>query len=307
MGNYQYRRSAYLMTRRAFSYCLLRYVHDPVAQEAMNIGVLVYSPAARFLGATFEYRYERLSGAFSDFDGEGFRRTLRAFDAALDEIRDHLFSPFLQPTQLPDDAGQIARKLWPDQGLSYRFAESGAGLSGDLPATAADLFQRFVASQNERTTDERRTDEEVWADYRHRLSGTVLREVLQPKTFSTADIAVRFDYAFKNERWHVLRPLSLDYARSGSIRRRASEVLGECVALSENDELREGKLYLLLGAPTQAEHLDAYQHAKRILDRQIPIGHEIIEERDAEKLIVHLDGIAREHAQARPGENGKHT
>ena len=29
------------MTKQAFSYIILRYVHDPVADEAVNVGVLV--------------------------------------------------------------------------------------------------------------------------------------------------------------------------------------------------------------------------------------------------------------------------
>jgi Protein of unknown function (DUF3037) len=285
-----------MKNRRPFSYCVLRYVHDPVANEAMNIGVMVYSPDHKYLSVTLEYRYERLSAAFSDFDGEGYRRALRAFDASVDELRDYFFSPILRPSELPADAGAIARRIWPDQGLSFRNASPGAGLSADLIATSADLFGRFVSSQNDRTSDERRTDEEVWASLKPRLSGTVLKNVLEPRTFATEDVSVRFEYAFKNERWHVLRPVSLDYARSSSIRRRAAELLGECVALSENADLREGRLYLLLGAPTQPEHADVYIHAKRMLDRQIPIGHELIEERDAGQLVARLEAIARMHA-----------
>lgn len=288
------------MTRRPFTYCILRYIHDPVAGEAMNVGVLVYSPEAKFLSVTFEYRYERLSNAFSDFDGEGFRRTARAFESASEDLRDELFSPTLRPTiDLPADAVNAARRLWPDQGLSYRTSESGAGLSADLTASTAHLFHRFVSSQNERSIDERRTDEEVWAQYRERLSGTVLRDLLRPKTFETPDVKVEFDYAFKNERWHVLRPLSLDFARPGSIQRKAAEFLGECVALSENKELVDGRLYLLLGAPRHVDHTDAYHHAKRMLDRMIPLRHEVVEERDAEKLVARLDEVARDHVASR--------
>lgn len=284
------------MSRRPFTYCVLRYVHDPVAGEAMNVGVLVYSGEAKFLQVRIEYRYERLSSSFSDFDGDGYRRTLRALEAGVEELRDYLFSPILRPSELPADAGVIARRLWPDQGLSFRASEAGAGLSADLAATTADLFHRFVASQNDRTMDERRTDDEVWTLYRQRLSGTILRDLLHPRTFSTPNIEIRFDYAFKNERWHILKPLSLDFARTASIRRKASEFLGECVALNENEELRHGRLYLLLGAPTQPEHAEAYHHAKRMLDNLIPFGHELVEERDAEKLVSRLDLLAREHA-----------
>jgi hypothetical protein len=133
------------------------------------------------------------------------------------------------------------------------------------------------------------------AAYRSRLSGTLLGRVLAPKKFETADIEVRFDYTFRNERWHVLLPFSLDFARASSMRRKAAKFLGECVVLSENPEIRDGRVYLLLGAPTQAAHAKAYEQAKRILNR-IPFGHELVEEKDAEAVVSTLDGLAREHA-----------
>jgi hypothetical protein len=283
------------MNRRPFTYAVLQYVHDPVAGEAMNIGVLVFSAEAKYLSSTFEYRYERLSNAFSDFDGDGFKRTLREFDQAVDRFQADLFGSPLAPAKLPLDAGQVARRLWPDQGLSFRSTDPRSGLSRDLTATTADLFSRFVSSQNEKATEERRTDEEVWAAYRSRLSGTLLGRVLQPKKFETSDIEVRFDYTFKIERWHVLLPFSLDFARASSMRRKAAEFLGESVALSENPEIRDGRIYLLLGAPTQASHVKAYEQAKRILNR-IPFGHELVDEKDAELVVSTLDGLAREHA-----------
>jgi hypothetical protein len=286
------------MEKRSFTYSVLRYIHDPAAGEAMNIGIVVYSPDGHYLNCRFEYRYERLSNAFSDFDGEGFRRTLRAFDTDIDDLRHSLFGGMLRPSDVPSDAGSIARRFWADQGLSLRASEPRSGLSTNLEETTYDLFFRFVTSQNERTVDERRTDEEVWASYRSRLSGTLLTNLLRPRIFATENIEVRFDYAFKNERWHVLRPLSLDFARATSITRKASEFLGECVALSDNEELRGGRLYLLLGAPTNLEYTDTYQHAKRTLERYIPFGHELVEERDAERLIAQLDEIARVHADS---------
>jgi hypothetical protein len=37
--------------KAAYSFSVLRYVHDPVTQEFVNIGVAVFSPEARYFRA----------------------------------------------------------------------------------------------------------------------------------------------------------------------------------------------------------------------------------------------------------------
>jgi hypothetical protein len=83
--------------------------------------------------------------------------------------------------------------------------------------------------------------------------------------------------------------------RQGVAGFRADGCFDRPVALSENPEIRDGRIYLLLGAPTHAAHAQAYEQAKRILNR-IPFGHELVEEENAELVVSTLDGLARDHA-----------
>ena len=58
----------------AYFFSVLRYVHDPVTQEFVNIGVAVFSPEAKFLGAICTTSYGRISHMFQKIDGQRFRQ-----------------------------------------------------------------------------------------------------------------------------------------------------------------------------------------------------------------------------------------
>lgn len=281
------------MSRRSFSFCVLRYVHDPVAAESMNVGVVVYSAEAKFLDTALMYSYRRLSEAFAGFDAEGYRRALRSLHEQVARIRDEMFSPNLSPANFPPDAVSVMRSLWPDQQLGLRIGDASSGFSEDLTVTTHQLFDRFIDSQYSRSYEERRTDEQVWQSYAEKLRGTALPKVLQPVSFSTENLSAEF-MGFKNERWHLMQPISLDYARESSIARKAKEFLGEFVELADNEEVRKGRLYLLLGAPTHANYQNAYRHAKDML-KKIPFDASIIEEADAAAFAVTMDEFVRAH------------
>ena len=64
--------------RVAYSFSVLRYVHDPVSQEFINIGVAVFSPEAGYLRAICTTNYGRITNMFEKIDGQRFRQISRA-------------------------------------------------------------------------------------------------------------------------------------------------------------------------------------------------------------------------------------
>ncbi len=278
--------------KSVYTFCLVRYVHDPIAAESLNVGVLLFSPAASFLDVRLEYRYERFSSTFARFDGERFKQVLRQFQSAVDEARESLFGAvlFVADSGQLTTAPEIARRIWTDRGSSFRVSEAMGGVGEDLPSIVDELFDRFVTSQYERQQTEHLTDDQVWTRYKSKLAGEVTRS-LRPKKFETPDYAIEFDHAFQNEHWHVLQPVSMDYSKDTLIRDKAAKWLGAAMNLQESVEAREGRFYFLLHPPELLKHQDAYVRAKNILHK-IPLRHEIYEEQEAgalsEDLIAHL-------------------
>ena len=63
--------------RTPYSFSVLRYVHDPVTQEFVNIGVALYSQQVGFLRAICTTRYARITQMFTSIDGNRFRQLAR--------------------------------------------------------------------------------------------------------------------------------------------------------------------------------------------------------------------------------------
>lgn len=63
--------------KTAYTFSVLRYVHDPVTAEFVNIGLALYAPTAKYLNAICTSHYQRLSTMFEPIDGEHFRQITR--------------------------------------------------------------------------------------------------------------------------------------------------------------------------------------------------------------------------------------
>jgi len=74
------------MTKTAYTYTVLRYVHDTTTGEFINAGVVLAAPDQRFLGVRVRHTYGRLSAMFPDLDRDAFRSSMRVIERALKEL-----------------------------------------------------------------------------------------------------------------------------------------------------------------------------------------------------------------------------
>jgi len=276
-----------------YTYCVVRYRHDPATGEMLNIGVILFAPTADYLEARLDHHYERLSEAFCSFDGEHYRRTLRQFLAVLNILRERIRTKNLfDAWDIPNNVKSVAEYIWPDIDLSFQISEAMAGITDGPRETLELLFHRMVTSQYSRPRLERRTDDEVWTVYQEPLARRKVVRKLRHTVLTTPEVELKFDYAFQNEKWHVLQPMSMDYVKKESIQNKATKWLGNAVALQGNEEIK--KLYILLGPPMLESYKSAYIKAKNLLNK-IPIDHELIEEDAAEDFAAHIEGFMKEH------------
>jgi len=168
-----------------------------------------------------------------------------------------------------------------------------AGIT-DNPADALlHLFHRMVTSQYARPKLEKRTDDEVWTIYQEPLARRRIVKKLRPTVLTTDEVELKFEHAFRNERWHVLQPMSMDYVKKESIQNKATRWLGNAMALESNKELK--KMYILLGPPTLESYQSAYIKAKNLLHK-MPLEHELIEEDGAEDFAAYIESFMKEHS-----------
>lgn len=126
-----------------YSFSVLRYIHDIVTGEFINVGVVVYAPKDRFLSAICTSRYGRLSKMFSNVSGEHFRQVSRYIQARLEEEGERLATE-LAFDKLPATVLEFTTKVLPLDDSSLQFSPEGYGLTENLQETLEQLYNRYV-------------------------------------------------------------------------------------------------------------------------------------------------------------------
>ena len=131
-----------MIERQPYTYAVLRYRHDPLAGEMLNVGVLVHAPTSRFLKFTMRTMYGRLSGLYPDFDGTALTADLKRAETALNRLATSEADSLLTTSIT---AGVFARRVLDDPAGSYVWGETGSGLTRDPEHELSLLYERFIS------------------------------------------------------------------------------------------------------------------------------------------------------------------
>jgi len=274
-----------------YTFCVLRYVHDVVSGEFVNVGVALYAPSAQFLDAACSSTYGRVSSFFGGIESAQFKRLMRHIQAGIEELGERLRSelPFEKaPTNV---RGWVDRVLPPNDS-SLQFSEARGGLTSDPRVTLEDLYERLVERYIKREQRPTRSDEDILRIFRQPLATRHLLNRIGPKTIAGRDYEHEFPIAWKNGVWHASEGISFDLANPGDISEKANRWLGRGVNLSESKE--RFKLYLLLGEPRDDKLRAPFTRAKNILHK-MPCDHEFIGEDAADDFAAFVERELRQH------------
>ena len=277
----------------AYTYCVLRYVHDTTSSEFVNVGVVLYAPEARYLSALCRTTYGRLNKVFPGVNAEHFKSLMRYIQARLEEEGARVGGEL--PLTTPSSVLEFAHAILPRDDSSLQWSGVGSGRTADPARALEALFDRMVTRYDERPAVPARNDEDVWRHFKRTLEERRVLQHFKPKKIAVQDDEVEFEYAWKNGVWHCLEPLSFDLAGADSIRDKAHRWLGQLASISTAAEAY--KVYLLIGAPQQEQLQSAFLNAMSIL-RKIPGDNtEIILERQAPELAARIAGEVESHAR----------
>lgn len=272
-----------------YSFSVLRYVHDPLTQEFINIGIAVFSPEAKYLNAMCTTKYRRISGTFCKIDGAGFRQLSQYLQVRIRSAGKEYSSSL--PFEPDLGIGQLLARVLPSDDSSIQFSKAGVGFSSNLDQTLQELYQRYVEKYS-LAGETRRTDEEVWRVFKDPLDRLLVTPQLRPKLISAPNFEHEFEHSWKNEIWHVYEPASFDMVESASILDKANRWLGRATSLSESAE--RFRIHWLLGEP-QDERLKAtFIKAENILN-MMPGKKEFVRESEAEAFAEELAAEMLEH------------
>jgi len=154
-----------------------------------------------------------------------------------------------------------------------------------------DLYDRFVLSQYDaRDSQGRYDDESVWSDVKKLLTARGLLNILQPKALGPAE--VEFSHAWKNDKWHVVEPVSLDFASASDMKQRALLTVGKAAAIRDLEEF--GTFTVIVARPRRIHADKQYHEAMRLL-ANLPVPHEIVEEQDTDRFAAELQSKIEKH------------
>jgi hypothetical protein len=276
-----------------YTFSVLRYVHDILTGEFVNIGVILYAPKAKYLNAICTPRYTRLRKMFLDIDGDHFRKSVRYIQAKIEEEGERLLNelPFRDP---PVSAKDFASKILPIDDSSLQFSPEGYGLTDNPEKTLEQIYNRYVEKYYEKSARPSRTDEDVWRVYKKPLEEKRILGHLKPHQIVGANYDHEFKYCWKNEKWHVNEPISFDLIDANEILDKAHKWKGRIESLMEGGE--PFKFNVLLGSPRDEKVKSSFIKAQNILNT-IPCEHDFIKEDEAEAFAEALKKTIAMHTK----------
>ncbi len=285
------------MTKRRYTYTVLRYVHDTVSGEFVNVGVLAFFPASRGDSAILKFRTRhtigRMRDMFPDLMRTEFLSAMHTVDRSAGRLAKEVAGDTLGLSS-ETDALAVARRLVVVDDSALQWSSMGGGLTDAPDATFERLYQRHVAKYDEKSLA-RRSDEEVWKPVRLKLQERHVPVNLEEKTIAGEDDHIHFQHAWKNGVWHAYEPLSLDLADADGIYKKAHRWLGQLTSVvpSASEAFRA---HFIVGAPENNDLRPAYERALRIL-RKAPNNVDVYEETEIDALVDKIEDEVRAHLQ----------
>lgn len=277
------------MSKLAYSYTVLRYVHDTQTGEYVNVGVVLFVPERGILLRKMRHTISRIKDMFPDLDTGAFKSTMNDVERAIGQYAKKLSSSDLLNRQV--DASNLARVVVPLDDSSLQWSPLGTGLADDPEGALNRLFARMVSNYDQHHA-RRRTDDEVWNPVQQELSERNIDLQFEERVFRGKVDEIRFTHTWKNGVWHCYEPLSMDLADADGIKDKARKWLGNLTAARNGTESFQA--HFIVGKPQNASLMGAYDDAINIL-RSGEGGAKVYREDHIDDLIEVIEREVREH------------
>ncbi len=284
-----------------YTFSVLRYRHDMVSGEFVNVGIVVYASLADF----FEIKCLRSLGRVSRFFGSANSVHLkRVLPHITETLRDEWemvgdgenrregqaddFDADLDSWQVRTERKvfrMLLNAVLPQDDSALQFSPPLGGVTADPQGALEALYERYVERYARSHYVASRSDGEVKQTFHNALSKRCLLHRVRPKKITSANYEHEFPYSWRNGILNASEAVSFDLVEPSSILEKANRWLGRAISLSESTE--EFKLYLLLGEPGSEKLQQTFAKAENILSK-IPCRYDLIHEKDADSFAEYV-------------------
>jgi hypothetical protein len=284
------------MSSKTYACSVLRYIHDPMTGEFVNVGLVLTIGDRAYADGIFRNHTQRITQFFPGVKSSHLRRTLGALKTATKQSK-KLFQQSLIESE-EDGSGpdyeckrvmQFARGILIEDDSALQWSEPFTGVTTAPAETLKRLYDRLVVRYDIKKGHQQRSDDQVWRVFSKELEARDLMERLQEHVVESKLERVPFKHALKNGKWHLLEPVSFDLLSPESITDKAKRILGQMTLLSHAGS--DLKLHFLVGEPSDASVRDAYETAMNILG-EVPISKKIYSDSKVDEFVAEINKIA---------------
>jgi len=264
----------------AYTFVILRYVHDVGAGEFANVGIVAWSAQA---GLQFRVsdRYSRLSKFFADFDGLAYRRVVRHVEDRLRALQLELAQSDLF-RGAPASLEEIVHGVVPPDDGAFQWSRVMGGVTHDLPGRVDELFAELVLRHEVKLARERRDEQSM-----RRAMDRVLTEAgLLARLRRGVEVRGKeYEYSFyagwSNGTLQVLEPISLDLVNPADMVDKANMWSGRLLNLARAAEFQ---CTAVIAPPTEGPSLRKLDRALAIL-QSAPAVRAVVPENRIDQVI----------------------
>jgi hypothetical protein len=271
-----------------YSYILLKYVHDVVREESVNVGLLVVCPEEKFIRLAVRESLADLKVLFTGFSPSNLKRYLKDVSHAFDLYQKEISNQF---SFNEEEIRSIAHKVLAPDHSALRWHGNRSGITKDVSETFRQLRGRLI-DPPKNSAFERKNDVDVWKKFSPVLKEAKVWDLLEPRQFKIAGFKEKYEHTFKNGKIHCLVPMSLDYSSDAEMLDRIRKEKGRMQLVQEGkrDDLA---FYFLLGRPTKRELIKDFEDVRKLLEKSK--NTTVISEDEPNHLLKRLQPIVAAH------------
>lgn len=281
---------------KTYQYQVLRYLHDHVTGEFVNVGLVFYEPETRFLRAQVITKTQRLTGFFPGLPARPIISTLRHFAVAINRRADAIsVNPLFESI---DDLSTVTSVLIRPNDAAWQLTPVQKGLTMDPEPerVCQELYHRLIGEYQEEAAPARTDDEKVWRQsYKQYFDRYHVTEKLQPSQIATANDQILFSHTWQNGVLNCLEPVTFQLKNPARAKDKAYKWAGRITALKTGDTPLH--LYLLTASPANSDLRNSIEQiikSASSTDVQVDFVHENEAEAFARKMQHKMEAAGHE-------------
>ncbi len=288
LGRHLYRGAAEdtdMGNQEQYSFVTLRYVHNIVLEEFMNVGVVMYVPGTGRMLSKANPDPERIKGAFPDLKGKSFRNRITSITQGMKSIEQEINA--VGKGHDCNTALDCAQLVIPADDSALQWSHIGYGWTPNVDKTFASIYNHLV-TRYDRLGQFHISDIDIWRKVTSAIKRREIKVKFQSIQITGRTDKVKFLHALNSNCWHIYEPLSFDLPAE-CIKDKARRVLGQLTAVKEG-ATEDVHVHFIVGRPQKKSLMGVYTEALSILDL-VPFKHDIYEDSNADKVVQTMKTI----------------